>query len=131
MLIYVKTNLENIVTDISYNKPIEEGWLALDSERDQRLHVLTKNSSSIVTAGDVFRVKDHAELGHTGDLEQAWVELREIRNQKLRDCDWVMLSDVTLDDETKALWLEYRQSLRDLPDNVTAPYLVEWPELPV
>lgn len=41
--------------------------------------------------------------------------LRKQRNVKLNECDWVMMSDVTLDNIEE--WKTYRQALRDLPAN--------------
>tara|TARA_B100001769_G_scaffold138535_1_gene108376 strand:- start:730 stop:1104 length:375 start_codon:yes stop_codon:yes gene_type:complete len=42
--------------------------------------------------------------------------LRKQRNVKLSECDWVMMSDVTLDNIEE--WKTYRQALRDLPSQV-------------
>jgi hypothetical protein len=42
--------------------------------------------------------------------------LRKQRTVKLSECDWVMMSDVTLDNIEA--WKTYRQELRDLPRNV-------------
>ena len=42
--------------------------------------------------------------------------LRKKRNVKLSECDWVMMSDVTLDNIEA--WKTYRQALRDLPSQV-------------
>lgn len=44
-------------------------------------------------------------------LDMTWEELRSIRNQALADSDWRALKDVTLPNA----WKEYRQALRDLP----------------
>ena len=44
-------------------------------------------------------------------------ELRAERNKRLTDCDWVVNSDVVLSEEDKKLWNDYRQELRDLPNN--------------
>ena len=41
--------------------------------------------------------------------------IREYRNKLLRDSDWVVLSDVRMEQKDKQVWLEYRQKLRDLP----------------
>jgi len=42
-------------------------------------------------------------------------EIRQIRNQKLKETDYLALSDVTMSDAVKT----WRQSLRDLPQNNT------------
>lgn len=46
-------------------------------------------------------------------------ELKSLRTNKLSACDWTAVNDNKLDTSTKTAWEEYRQALRDLPDNVT------------
>ena len=55
-----------------------------------------------------------------------WADIREIRNQKLRDCDWTQMPDSPVQD---SLWHPYRQALRDitLQDD---PFNIVWPEPP-
>jgi len=50
-----------------------------------------------------------------------WTELRDLRNQKLGECDWTQIFDVPLTQEQKTVWGTYRQALRDLPKNITDP----------
>jgi len=50
-----------------------------------------------------------------------WEELRFLRNQRLSDCDWTQISDVPFTEEQKISWKNYRQLLRDLPENITDP----------
>ena len=46
-----------------------------------------------------------------------WIPFREQRDQLLKDSDWTQIDDYSLvTPEEKALWAEYRQALRDLPD---------------
>jgi len=58
---------------------------------------------------------------------QAWRELRLKRNQLLEASDWTQLQDAHLSAEKKSAWADYRQALRDLPDEVTDPTQVDWP----
>ena len=60
-------------------------------------------------------------------LENQWFMVREIRNELLAECDWTQLSDVSA--ETKAIWSEYRQSLRDITSQ-TNPFSITWPVKP-
>jgi hypothetical protein len=50
-----------------------------------------------------------------------WEELRVLRNQRLSDCDWTQMSDVSVTEEQKISWKNYRQLLRDLPESITDP----------
>ena len=52
--------------------------------------------------------------------------LRAKRNQLLAETDYLALSDVTLSTEMA----EYRQALRDLPDNTSDPANPTWPVKP-
>lgn len=59
--------------------------------------------------------------------------LREIRNRRLRLCDWTQLNDTILENQQE--WIEYRQKLRDLPslyeDNDIVNFdSINWPEPP-
>ena len=58
--------------------------------------------------------------------DMTWEELRSIRNQALVDSDWRALKDVTLPNP----WKEYRQALRDLPQDYDSANDAadNWPE---
>jgi hypothetical protein len=60
------------------------------------------------------------------DAEQA-KRVRADRNSKLSECDWTQLIDAPVDVDA---WADYRQALRDVPDQDGFPWSVEWPEKP-
>jgi hypothetical protein len=60
---------------------------------------------------------------------QAWTQLRTERNARLAACDWTQLQDAHLSAEKKSAWADYRQALRDLPDEVQDLDAVEWPQI--
>jgi hypothetical protein len=62
--------------------------------------------------------------------EMEWAALREKRDQLLYQTDWTQLPVNPLTTEQKALWENYRQQLRDLPDTVTDIDNVVWPTPP-
>jgi len=57
-----------------------------------------------------------------------WDEVRRLRDLDLERCDWRALKDVTL----STAWRDYRQSLRDLPqDHADANSACDaWPQPP-
>ena len=61
--------------------------------------------------------------------EWHWTQLRAERNRRLAATDWTALSDAHLSQDRKDAWFAYRQELRDLPDLVTDPLSVEWPQI--
>lgn len=56
-------------------------------------------------------------------------DVRAKRNRLLRATDWTQLADVP--QATKDLWDDYRQALRDVPQQAGFPNDVVWPEKPV
>lgn len=56
-----------------------------------------------------------------------WVEIREIRNELLNECDWTQLDDIPTD--FKLSWRMYRQQLREIPIQ-TDPFNIVWPVKP-
>ena len=55
-------------------------------------------------------------------------EVRKIRNQLLFLTDWTQLADSPVN---SSIWSNYRQNLRDIPQQKGFPWEVEWPESPV
>jgi len=52
--------------------------------------------------------------------------VRAERETKLKESDWMALSDVTMTAE----WSTYRQALRDIPEQTGFPHTVTWPTEP-
>ena len=63
-------------------------------------------------------------------IQQAWTALRTERNARLAASDYTQLQDAHLSAEKKSAWADYRQALRDLPENATDPTQVTWPVSP-
>lgn len=59
-----------------------------------------------------------------------WSGIRTQRAQLLAQCDWTQMPDSPLSTDKRAAWAEYRQALRDLPDEFTDPRQVVWPDDP-
>ena len=60
------------------------------------------------------------------DSEEA-VKVRADRNQRLKDSDWSRLDDVNVN---KLAWADYRQALRDVPQQTGFPWDIQWPTQP-
>lgn len=73
-------------------------------------------------------VVDASEEEVSERLESAWNNVRFQRNDRLSRSDWTQLSDAPVNREA---WAEYRQQLRDIPQNSTDPLSITWPEEPV
>lgn len=59
--------------------------------------------------------------------EWVWERLRMRRNNLLSDCDFRVVSDAPWNTDP---WIEYRQALRDLPNNTNDPRQAVWPTEP-
>jgi hypothetical protein len=60
-------------------------------------------------------------------IERRSAEVRQQRNQLLADCDWTQLSDAPVN---SSAWANYRQELRDIPEQAGFPWNINWPERP-
>jgi len=62
------------------------------------------------------------------ELNTDWDAVRKHRNQALMDSDWRAGKDVVL----STAWRDFRQALRDLPQNFDSPDLAadNWPTSP-
>jgi hypothetical protein len=59
--------------------------------------------------------------------EQKWEQIRLWRNKQLIKSDWTQIADSTAD---KQAWAEYRQALRDLPNQGGKPDKATFPVEP-
>lgn len=89
----------------------------------------TVNGKQIaLTDAEVEALVDQ-ELADEANPVGHWRALRERRNRKLAESDWMANSDVTMSNE----WKTYRQQLRDFPstlNNTTIQGDVTWPTEP-
>ena len=62
--------------------------------------------------------------------ENKWKDLRQERNRRLAEVDWIFSEDYSIDDDSYQQWLTYRKALRDLPSATEDPENPVWPEQP-
>ena len=69
-------------------------------------------------------------IGETEPIDTDWVweRLRLQRDRLLSATDFRMVIDAPWDTQP---WADYRQALRDMPENTTDPRLAVWPEIPL
>ena len=58
-------------------------------------------------------------------------ELREERNTRLAEVDWVFSTDYQIPDDKRGVWIAYRRALRELPSTTEDPTNPVWPEKPM
>jgi hypothetical protein len=58
-------------------------------------------------------------------------KMRIKRNKRLEETDYLLMPDYPhASDDIKIQWMNYRQALRDLPNNITDYDNIVWPEKP-
>jgi hypothetical protein len=72
-----------------------------------------------------FTAEEQAEI----EAQKA-KQVRSERNAKLTETDWTQVDDTPLDNVAKNAWANYRQALRDVPDQAGFPFNVTWPAQP-
>ena len=108
-----------------------------DNEDDAKAHVTKYGGFSQESVGDMidyYKVAD-GKATYNDDkiasdkLTNAWNILRQTRDAKLAESDYMGNSDVTM----SSAWKTYRKALRDLPgtlNDTTVLKTITWPDEP-
>jgi hypothetical protein len=71
---------------------------------------------------------DSTESEIQSRIEYKWDEIRNLRTELLKECDWTVLADSPVGDN-RAAWIEYRQELRNITSQEN-PFNIVWPTQP-
>ena len=91
------------------------------------------------TIDNIVWDSDDVTLPTTSEIEEHWrvvfriksmKDLRQERNKRLAEVDWVFSEDYSIDDDSYQQWLTYRKALRDLPSLTEDPENPVWPSRP-
>ena len=91
------------------------------------------------TIDNIVWDSDDVTLPTTSEMEEHWKvvsgirftkELRQERNQRLAEVDWILSTDYHIPNQMRDEWTRYRQALRDLPSLTEDPENPVWPEKP-
>ena len=86
------------------------------------------NGERVQFTADEETARDEEEQAWAdGANDRAAAQVREERDIKLAETDWMASSDLTLSSE----WASYRSSLRDVPSQAGFPTNVIWPVEPI
>lgn len=92
-----------------------------DSQYKHLLHELnTENKKLVLENGQLVTKKRNPEL--------TWDMIRSKRNKLLAKSDYTQMPDWP---GNSRAWADYRQKLRDLPDEFNDPNEVIWPKQPI
>lgn len=104
---------DGTITKKTVSEQVEDGVITL------------KDTQMVDEESGVIRSKTKKELYETEVItedeysEYLLTKLRAKRDALLASCDYLMMSDYPISDEDKTEWETYRQSLRDLPANLS------------
>lgn len=68
--------------------------------------------------------------GSAANRAQVAARVRAQRDTQLAGCDWTQLPDADLTPAQRTAWGEYRQALRNVPEQAGFPFNVDWPATP-
>ena len=91
-------------------------------------HKLVNGIKVELTAQEIAQRQAEELAWLNGAFDRAMADLRSKRDRLLASCDWVMMSDSPIADKTS--WETYRQSLRDITENLTTVEQVQAVEFP-
>ena len=80
-------------------------------------HKLVNGIKVELSAEEIAQRQAEEQAWLEGAFDRAMADLRSKRDRLLSSCDWVMISDSPIADKTA--WETYRQSLRDITENLT------------
>jgi len=92
--------------------------------------------------GQILSPRHDGDIGWTLTESGEWINpappepypkdqrIRQTRNRMLDKSDRYMISDFPMSEETRSLWRQYRQELRDITNQPGFPETVTWPTPP-
>jgi len=119
--------------------PIEDGKFIEGEKLDQYIrnfiptwHIERTNllKNGIENADSIRRLVE-TPSPTSRSIEEFSTDARMQRDLFLMQTDWTMLPDSPLSNDLKQLFIEYRQALRDVPQQEGFPLNIEWPTHPL
>ena len=95
------------------------------SEVDGTLKTWNGSSHSIILSDDLTKIEELYKSGIEVEKQRL---LREERDERLAETDWIVTQSLEKGEEIPEKWKTYRQALRDLPATST-PELNEYKQL--
>ncbi len=83
----------------------------------------------VFTDGETTAAEQEVAYKASKDAEQA-KSVRTARDEKLKECDWVVIKNLETNSNIPGAWEVYRQALRDVPTQSGFPWTITWPDAP-
>ena len=111
----------------------------LNTETVKFFNPIPENVVGIGTTYDQLKYVDGYEKPPKEEFEaklqelidaQPLKELRQERNRRLAEVDWIFSVDYHIPDQLRVRWMDYRKALRELPSTTEDPTNPKWPTKP-
>ena len=112
--------------DDQIHKNIPADCVEISAERREDL--LSQQSATCLICADENGLPIIAE--RIFDVDELMALVRDRRDKLLQASDHKMMADYPASEAERGAWAAYRQQLRDLPETITDPADVIWPEPP-
>ena len=126
------TTIATALTQLGVQEWVLRGEPTTEAEFNEMFRKVTGADSN----GSAIESANPDDFGTTWDAVSAKKDelvaaepmrlLREERNRRLAETDWMASSDLTLSSQ----WADYRQALRDITNSATSLDDVSWPSQP-
>ena len=111
-----------------HNSYVQDGEVVSMGDAPTEHHVFDYKTKSYIdprfSEGGQLTAEARSEL---------WIEVRTIRDGRLKMSDWTQVTDSPLTAEQRSAWQMYRQTLRDLTDDFSHATTIEevtFPDIP-
>jgi len=95
----------------------------------EKYDVVDMFSDTTDEEGNVTTKAQHEEAYLARRSEEQWINIRQQRDQMLKDTDWMSIRAADTSVAINTAWAQYRQALRDLTQQQD-PFAIQWPVQP-
>lgn len=95
-------------------------------DNDSKVSLAVQNAYK----NNAIDIKEYPDSLKKSNLKALKNKVRSMRDERLAKTDYLIMSDYPISDSDRALVLEYRQALRNIPQQEGFPENVVWPEPP-
>lgn len=81
-------------------------------------HKIVNGVQVELTAAEVTAMEEQAVAWEAGAFDRAMANLRQKRNALLSASDYTQLQDIGFNSAERNAWMNYRQALRDITNNI-------------
>ena len=106
---------------------IPEGTEVVSLTDEQATQFFSTEEPMFYINGEIKTFSQKIYVESPDDIKR---NIRFNRDRMLLESDWTQLADSPLSDSKKAEWATYRQTLRDLTDNMDSSGSVTYPDAP-